>query len=132
MLVLCSFLWSTAGLATRSSSVTNGWEAAFWRSLFLCLVIAAGCSCSTAARRRKLLAMGWAGLVSSLCWAAMFTCFMVALSLTTVANALVIMGVMPFFAAIAGRLFLGERVPRAPGWRSPPRRPASASCFTTR
>ncbi len=111
MLVLCTFLWSTAGLVTRASSVTNGWEAAFWRSLFLCAVIAA---LMLAQHRggavRKLFSMGWQGLVSSLSWAAMLTCFMVALSLTSVANALLMFGVLPFFAAIAGRLFLGERV----------------------
>ncbi len=111
MLVLCTFLWSTAGLVTRASSVTNGWEAAFWRSLFLCAVITA---LMLAQHRggalRKLFSMGWPGLVSSLSWAAMLTCFMVALSLTTVANALLMFGVLPLFAAIAGRLFLGERV----------------------
>jgi drug/metabolite transporter (DMT)-like permease len=111
VLVLCTFLWSTAGLVTRASSVTNGWEAAFWRSLFLCAVIAA---LMLAQHRggavRKLFSMGWQGLVSSLSWAAMLTCFMVALSLTSVANALLMFGVLPFFAAIAGRLFLGERV----------------------
>jgi drug/metabolite transporter (DMT)-like permease len=112
VLVLCSVLWSTAGVATRFSSVTNGWEAAFWRSLFLGLVVAALMLAQhRAGALRALLAMGWPGFVSSLCWAAMFVCFMLALSLTSVANALFIMGVMPFFAAIAGRLFLGERVP---------------------
>lgn len=111
MLVLCTFLWSTAGLVSRASTVTNGWEAAFWRSLFLCAVVAV---LMLARYRggavRRLVSMGWPGLVSSLAWAAMLTSFMLALSLTTVANALLMMGVMPFCAAIAGRLFLGERV----------------------
>ena len=112
VLVLCTFLWSTAGVVTRASSVTNGWEAAFWRSLFLCPVIAALMLLQyRAGALRRLLAIGWLGLVSSLCWATMFVCFMLALSLTTVANALFIMGVMPFCAAIAGWLFLHERVP---------------------
>jgi len=95
VLVLCTFLWSTAGVVTRASSVTNGWEAAFWRSLFLCAVIAvlllAQHRGSTA---RKLVSMGWPGVVSSLAWAAMLTCFMVALSLTSVANALLMFGVL--------------------------------------
>src|SRR6185436_4223432 len=112
VLLLCTFLWSTAGVATRFSSVSNGWEAAFWRSLFLGVVIALFMLAQHGASApRKLLAMGWAGFVSSLCWAAMFICFMLALSLTTVANALLIMGVMPLCAAVAGRLFLGEQVP---------------------
>jgi drug/metabolite transporter (DMT)-like permease len=112
VLVLCSFLWSTAGVATRFSSVNNGWEAAFWRSLFLCVVVALVLLVQhRSGAWRAIAAMGWPGLWSSLCWAAMFVCFMVALSLTSVANALFIMGTMPFFAAIAGRIFLAERVP---------------------
>ena len=111
MLVLCTFLWSTAGLVTRASSVTNGWEAAFWRSLFLGTVIAVLMLAQhRGSAARRLVSMGWPGFVSSLSWAAMLTCFMLALSLTSVANALLMFGVLPFFAAIAGRLFLGERV----------------------
>jgi drug/metabolite transporter (DMT)-like permease len=99
-------------VATRYSSVSNGWEAAFWRSLFLCLVIAAVLLREHGAGAlRRFVAMGWPGVVSSVCWAVMFVCFMLALSLTSVANALFIMGVMPFCAALAGLLFLGERVP---------------------
>ena len=112
MLVLCTFLWSSAGLVTRAATVTNGWEAAFWRSLFLCLVIGALLLVQHRGDApRRLVSMGWPGLVSSLCWAMMFVCFMLALSLTTVANTLFIMGVMPLCAAVAGWLFLGERVP---------------------
>ena len=100
---------STAGLVTRASSVTNGWEAAFWRSLFLCAVIAALMLAQhRGGAARKLVR--WDGRWSSLARAAMLTCFMLALSLTTVANALLVFGVLPFCAAIAGRLFLGERV----------------------
>lgn len=111
MLVLCTFLWSTAGLVTRASTVTNGWEAAFWRSLFLCVVIAALMLAQyRGGAARRLVTMGWPGFVSSLAWAAMLTSFMLALSLTSVANALLMMGVLPFCAAIAGRIFLGERV----------------------
>jgi len=59
---------------------------------------------------RALTNMGWPGAVSSLAWAAMFTCFMLALSRTTVANALILQGLMPFCAALAGWLVLQERV----------------------
>ena len=111
-MVLCTFLWSTAGVVTRASSVSNGWEAAFWRSLFLCIAIAILMLVQYGAGApRRLVSMGWPGFVSSLCWAAMFVCFMLALSRTTVANALFIVGIMPFCAAIAGWLFLHERVP---------------------
>ncbi len=110
-MVACCLLWSTAGLLTRATSVESGWETSFWRSLFLCAVIGA---LMVAEHRgdalRRVAAMGWPGVVSSLAWATMFTCFMLALSLTTVANALILQGLMPFCAAIAGWLALRERV----------------------
>ncbi len=110
-MVLCTFLWSTAGLLTRATSVSNGWETTFWRSLFLCVVIGALLAAQhRGAALRRLTGMGWPGAVSSLAWAAMFTCFMLALSRTTVANALVLMGVLPFCSALAGMIFLGERI----------------------
>ena len=111
VMVLCTLLWSSAGLLTRAASIGNGWETSFWRSSFLCLAIGV---LLVAERRadslRRLAAMGWPGAVSSLAWAVMFTCFMLALSRTTVANALILQGLMPFCAAIAGWLALGERV----------------------
>jgi len=111
-MVVCSVLWSTAGLLTRATSVASGWETTFWRSLFLCAAIGA---LLVAQHRtdalRRLAGMGWLGAISSLAWAAMFTSFMLALSLTTVANALIVQGLMPFCAALAGWLVLHERVP---------------------
>ena len=110
-MVGCTVLWSTAGLLTRATSVANGWETSFWRSLFLCVVIGALLLAQYRADAlRRLAGMGWPGAVSSLAWAAMFTCFMLALSRTTVANALILQGLMPFCAALAGWLVLHERV----------------------
>ncbi|MCC6209888.1 MAG: DMT family transporter [Burkholderiales bacterium] len=110
-MVLCCLLWSMAGLLTRAASVASGWETSFWRSLFFCAVVAALLLAEHRAdAARALVAMGWPGVVSSLAWATMFTCFMLALSRTTVANALILQGLMPFCAAIAGWLALGERV----------------------
>jgi len=110
-MVACSLLWSTAGLLARAASVANGWESSFWRSLFLCAVIGVLLLAQHRADAlRKLAAMGWPGVVSSLAWAAMFTCFMLALSLTTVANALILQGLMPFCTALAGWFVLRERV----------------------
>jgi len=112
-MVLCASLWSIAGLLMRASSVTNGWEASFWRSVFLAAVVGAALLVRNGRKVfPRILAMGWPGLVSGLAWASMFTCFMLALSLTTVANTLFIMGLLPFCAALAGWFVLQERVPR--------------------
>jgi drug/metabolite transporter (DMT)-like permease len=54
--------------------------------------------------------MGWPGVVSGLLFAGMMICFILALSLTTVANTLVVGSISPFVAALCGRLFLGEKV----------------------
>lgn len=111
-MVLCALLWSIAGLLTRESSVTNGWEATFWRSAFLAaFIVAVLLARHGTAAGRRVAAMGWPGLVSGVAWAVMFTCFMLALTRTTVANTLFIMGILPFCAAAAGWFFLRERVP---------------------
>jgi drug/metabolite transporter (DMT)-like permease len=54
--------------------------------------------------------MGWPGVISGLLFAWMMICFILALSLTTVANTLVVGSISPFVAALCGRLFLGEKV----------------------
>ena len=43
----------------------------------------------------------------------MFTAFMVALTLTSVANVLVTMALGPFLTALIARVFIGHRIPRA-------------------
>ena len=47
---------------------------------------------------------------SALCWAVMYTAFMVALTLATVANVLVTMAIGPMVTALFSRLFLGQLV----------------------
>lgn len=48
--------------------------------------------------------------ISGLCWSVMFTAFMVAITLTTVANVLVTMAVAPLLTALVARLVLGHRL----------------------
>ena len=115
-MVLCTFLWSTAGLVMRATTVGNGWETTFWRSLFLCAVVGTLLFAQhRGAALHRVAGMGWPGVFSSLAWAAMFTCFMLALSRTTVANASVLMSTGPLFLAVAAWAFLGER-PRTGTW----------------
>jgi drug/metabolite transporter (DMT)-like permease len=51
------------------------------------------------------------GVLSGLTLGATFFFFILSVTQTTVANTLVLMSTGPFFAAAAGQLFLGERVP---------------------
>jgi drug/metabolite transporter (DMT)-like permease len=110
-LILCALLWSTAGVITRQVEHAAGFELTFWRSL-ACILFVSGYLVAT--RRsgwlRVVTASGMAGLVSGLMWAAMFTCFMVALTLTTVAKTLVVLALAPLLTALLAWLVLGERI----------------------
>jgi drug/metabolite transporter (DMT)-like permease len=59
---------------------------------------------------QRVHAMGWPGVVSGLLFAGMMISFILALSLTTVANTLVVGSISPFVAALCGHLFLGEKI----------------------
>jgi drug/metabolite transporter (DMT)-like permease len=48
--------------------------------------------------------------ISGVCWSLMFTAFMLALTLTSVANVLVTMSVGPLLTALLSRFFMGHRI----------------------
>lgn len=112
LMVLVTLLWSIAGVVTRHLDAARSFEVTFWRSLFNALTLAV---VLTALRGLAL----WPGLLradrvlwaSGLCWAVMYTAFMVALTLTTVANVLVTMAIGPMLTALLSRVFLGQRLP---------------------
>jgi drug/metabolite transporter (DMT)-like permease len=110
-LLLCTFLWSTAGVATRQLEHAAGFEVAFWRSLFCAIFVAIVLLARyRGAWRERILASGSAGFWSGVMWAVMFTAFMVALAHTTVANVLVVMAAAPLLAALLGLAVLREPV----------------------
>lgn len=110
LMLLVTLMWSSAGVVSRQLEAARGFEITFWRSAFnaLALVMILGVM-----RGRALFAAltGWAVWASGLCWAVMFTAFMVALSLTTVANVLVTMSLGPLLTAVFARVFLRQRIP---------------------
>ncbi len=112
LLVAACVLWSTAGVVTRLLERTPSWEVAFWRSLFAALAMAAILGFT---RRREawkaVRAAGWPGVVCGAMFGTMFTCFMLAVTRTTVANTLVVNSLFPVFAALLGWLVLGTRPP---------------------
>lgn len=101
-MVLATVLWSIAGVFTRHLDSAKSFEVTFWRSLFCALTLVAwfiytrGAAGSLAYVR----ASGRPGLISGLCWAVMFTCFMIALTLTSTANTLIVNALSPLFATI--------------------------------
>jgi drug/metabolite transporter (DMT)-like permease len=121
VLVLCNVLWSMAGLGTRYLEHANGFEITFWRSLACTLFMVAHYWWSWApgsdsgntrwgAPWRAASAGGWLVLVCGFMWCGMFVCFLVALTLTSVANTLLTMAIAPLLASILTWLVLRERI----------------------
>jgi drug/metabolite transporter (DMT)-like permease len=111
LMVLVTLLWSTAGVVTRHLEQAQRFEVTFWRSFFtmLCLLVILPAFQGRAVFRR--IARGGAALwLSGLCWGVMFTAYMVALTLTSVANVLVTMALGPFFTALTAWLFANHRI----------------------
>jgi drug/metabolite transporter (DMT)-like permease len=112
LMVVTPVLWSTAGVLTRQIQSAGAFEMAFWRSsLAAAFVFLALLFLQDKRPWRTLRAAGLPGLVSGAMWAVMFTCFIVALTLTTVANVLVVSSLGPLCTALLAWLMLREPIP---------------------
>jgi len=112
LMVLATLLWSIAGVVTRHLESARSVEVTFWRSLFNAMAMTVALAWIRGpALWRELVRARWPVWVSGVCWAVMFTAFMVALTLTSVANVLVTVAIGPSITAIFARLFLGYRLP---------------------
>ena len=112
-MVAAGLCWSTGGILVRSVTVTDAWEVVFWRSLFMTAFMSVFL---TAQHRRQVIvqitAIRLPGVLAGVLLASASFLFILSVMRTTVANALVLMSISPFVAALFGRLFLGEHVPR--------------------
>jgi drug/metabolite transporter (DMT)-like permease len=112
LMVVVALMWSTAGVVTRHLDAARSFEVTFWRSLFTVLSLLVILPLLRGpAVFAKLRHSGWPLWASGMCWSVMFTAFMVALTLTSVANVLVTMAIGPFFTACIAAVFLGYRIP---------------------
>jgi drug/metabolite transporter (DMT)-like permease len=111
-MVVAPVLWSLAGVLTRQIQSASAFEMAFLRSSFAALFVF-GALLFLQGRRpwHTLREAGVAGLVSGAMWALMFTIFIVALTLTTTANVLVMSSLGPLFTALLAFFFLHEPIP---------------------
>jgi len=113
LLAGCALLWSSAGALTRMLETAQGFELSFWRSFFCAVAMVLILSLQERGRPLgPVIRMGWIGLFSGLMWAVMFTCFMVALTWTSVANTLLVIGLSPLLAALLARVVLGQPINR--------------------
>src|SRR6476619_6159332 len=108
-MVVATLLWSMAGVVTRQLDSAGGFEATFWRSVFnaAALVVLLARLRGVAALRRTLLSADPTLWISGACWAVMFTAFMVAITMTTVANVLVTMAIAPLLTALVACAGIG-------------------------
>ncbi len=112
LMVLCALLWSSAGVVTRHLESARSFEVTFWRSFFtvlsllVILPMVRGRAVFT-----QMLKGGPLLWLSGLCWSVMFTAFMVALTLTSVANVLVTLALGPLLTALSARIFTSHRIP---------------------
>ena len=114
LMLLVTLLWSTAGAVSRHLDSARGFEVTFWRSAFnaLALTVLLPLLRGRGYWRQALPRLRRAPSVlgSGLCWAVMYTAFMLALTMTGVANVLVTMALGPLLTALFARVFLHQRL----------------------
>ncbi|MET3494150.1 DMT family transporter [Variovorax boronicumulans] len=112
LMVVVTLMWATAGVVTRHLAQAHSFEITFWRSLFTMLALLV---ILPLWRGRAVFAQLRSGgrelWISGVCWAVMFTAFMVALTLASTASVLVTMALGPLLTALAARIFIGHRLP---------------------
>lgn len=112
LMVAVTLMWSIAGVITRHLEHARSFEITFWRSFFTVLSLLVILPFFQGREVfGKIRRGGPAFWISGVCWSVMFTAFMLALTLTSVANVLVTMSLGPFFTAILARIFIGHRIP---------------------
>jgi drug/metabolite transporter (DMT)-like permease len=111
-MIAVTLMWSIAGVVSRHFEAARGFEVTFWRSLFngLALIVMLAWLRGPATLAASLRGGGRTLWLSGVCWAVMYTAFMMALTLTTVANVLVTMALGPLFTALMARFALGHRL----------------------
>ena len=112
LMIAITLMWSIAGVVTRHLESARSFEITFWRSFFtllsLLVILPLFQGRAVFTRIRHAGRFLW---ISGVCWSIMFTAFMVALTMTSVANVLVTMAAGPFITALLARAFIGHRIP---------------------
>lgn len=92
--------------------MTDNWTVVFWRSVFAALFLLCFMLVRDGPRGtwRLFRTMGIAGVGVAICFAIASSCFIIALSYTTVANVLLLQAGVPLFAALISWVLFRERV----------------------
>ena len=114
-MIIAPTLWSIAGVVTRHLSpelqAQGRFEITFWRSVFAAIFVGGFLLFVQRDFAGSLRRAGIAGLLSGAMWAIMFTCFMLALTLTSTANTLIVLAVGPLTTALLARAVLKAPIP---------------------
>lgn len=112
-MVVGSVVISFSGLVIRSLEQADGWHISFYRAIalmsavFLTLLFQYRRAVFT-----RIKSIGRPGLIGGACMSIASITFMQAMTTTTVANTLFMLGSIPFFTALLARLILGEALKR--------------------
>ncbi|MEM7221924.1 MAG: DMT family transporter [Pseudomonadota bacterium] len=113
MMVMACLCLSTGGLILRHMESANVWQISFYRSIALTASLLVFLSIRYRGRlSAPFLGIGRAGLLVMVCIALGSIAYIVALSLTTVANVMFLLASAPLMTAALAWLLLGERVDR--------------------
>jgi drug/metabolite transporter (DMT)-like permease len=111
LMILVTLMWSIAGVVTRHLEAARSFEVTFWRSFFTAVSLLVILPFFHGRAVFASIRSGGRALwVSGICWSVMFTAFMVALTLTTVANVLVTLALGPLMTALIARVSIGHRI----------------------
>ncbi len=111
LMVAIAFMWSIAGVVTRHLESARSFEVTFWRSFFTLLSLMVILPLFQGREVFSRIRHGGRALwISGVCWSFMFTAFMMALTLTSVANVLITLAVGPFLTALLARVVIGHQI----------------------
>ena len=111
LMVVIAFMWSIAGVVTRHLESARSFEVTFWRSFFTLLSLMVILPLFQGREVFSRIRHGGRALwISGFCWSFMFTAFMMALTLTSVANVLITLAVGPFLTALLARVVIGHQI----------------------
>jgi drug/metabolite transporter (DMT)-like permease len=112
LMIIAPILWSTAGVLSRHLESAKSFEVSFLRIFFAAVFVLLALSWQYRSgvfdKLKSLSSYAW---FSGTLWASTFTCFMLAITMTTVANAVIVESLSPLLTALFAWLFLKEKIP---------------------